>query len=156
VAVSPAVSFEADYQWTRWSVFDTLPVNFAVAPSRAVVESYQNTHGIRIGGTVALSDKVTFRGGWDHHGGAAPQQTVTPLLPEGQRNEFTGGLGWKPSAQWNVAISYQYIRQDDTRGRVSEPPAGVDPFSLNSGLYHLYAHLISATITLHLMPGGEQ
>src|SRR5690349_23875725 len=52
----------------------------------------RNVHFASFTHSAAKDAKWTFRGGWLNHEGAAPDETVTPLLPEGTRNEFTGGF----------------------------------------------------------------
>jgi long-chain fatty acid transport protein len=146
--LSPTLSLEADYQWTHWSLFSRLPVNFQVAPSRVVTEAYRDAQDVRVSAEWATSEKTMIRGGWFYSTAAAPDSTVTPLLPEGARNGFTAGLGWMLSGQLAVDLGYQYLRQNKRRGRTTEAPGGgAGP---NSGLYTLYAHLIGATFTLHL------
>ena len=72
---------------------------------------------------------------------------MTPLLPEGPRNEFTGGIGYRFNSRFAADIAYQYIRQNKRRGRVREPEPGTSPtVALNSGLYTFNAHLFGATL----------
>ena len=150
VAVSPsdAVTFMGEWQWVNWSVFDTLAVDFEFAPDRALVESYQNTNAFRMGFEWNTSEKLTLRGGYLYHEGAAPAAAVTPLLPEGSRSEFTGGFGYRISDKLTANVAYQYIDQNKRRGRVREPEAGAAPTAdLNSGLYTFNAHLFGVTLT---------
>lgn len=90
---------------------------------------------------------MTLRGGYLYHTAAAPDRTVTPLLPEGARNEFTAGIGYGFSDMLRVDAAYQYIRQDRRRGRVEEIGLREPPESVNSGLYSFTAHLFGLTLT---------
>ena len=93
---------------------------------------------------------MNLRGGYLYHEGAAPDQTVTPLLPEGPRNEFTLGGGFKLGSRFALDLAYQYIRQDKRRGRVRDADAGQLPTAdLNSGVYIFNAHLFAATFVVH-------
>ena len=138
----------ADYQWTHWSSFNVLNLTFSpnTLLTRTLNESYKDTHGFRVGAEWVQSGALTVRGGYLHHGGAAPPQTVTPLLPEGQRNEFTAGATVKLARQVTGDVAYQYIRQNDRRGRTREPGTGVDPLTLNNGLYTFGAHLFGVSL----------
>lgn len=141
----------ADYQYTWWSVFDTLVLDFesSATPDRRIIEAYQDTHAGRVGVEYRSSDRLTLRGGYLYHTAAAPDQTVTPLLPEGARNEFTAGAGYALAPNINADVAYQYIRQNDRRGRVQEPPPGQAPTpELNTGVYSFMAHLLGATVTV--------
>jgi long-chain fatty acid transport protein len=153
VQATPQLTLLADYQWTQWSAFDVLPLDFENdVLDTEQVENYDNTHALRLGAEYAVTDAWTARAGLLTHGSAAPDETVTPLLPEGYRNEFTAGLGWQPSDLLEVNVAYQYIAQNDRRGRVRDARAGeTDPTveQLNSGLYSFNAHLIGTTLTLH-------
>jgi long-chain fatty acid transport protein len=138
-----------DYQFTRWGTrFNTLTINFAnPALNRVLYESYQNTNGIRLAGEWAKDAKWTFRGGYLRHQGAAPAETVTPLLPEGRRNEFTGGFTVKLSPGFSADVAYQYIRQDDRRGRTREALFNQVPTTLlNHGVYEFHAHLFGVSL----------
>jgi len=138
-----------DYQFTRWGKrFNTLTINFAnPVLKRVLYESYQNTNGIRLAGEWAKDAKWTFRGGYLRHQGAAPAQTVTPLLPEGRRNEFTGGFTVKLSPGFSADVAYQYIKQDDRRGRTREALFNQVPTTLlNHGVYEFHAHLFGVSL----------
>ena len=66
---------------------------------------------------------------------------MTPLLPEGARNEFTLGAGIAFNPHWHADLAYQYIKQNDRRGTINLA-AG------NTGLYQFSAHLFAAGIAL--------
>jgi len=73
---------------------------------------------------------------------------VTPLLPEGNRNEFTAGATVKLSRGLTADLAYQFVRQNDRRGRTREAlfkPAGHD--GLNNGLYNFHAHLFGVSLS---------
>ncbi len=95
----------------------------------------------RFGTEYQYSSKLQLRGGYLHHGGASPAQFVTPLLPEGERNEFTIGTGITLNPHWHADLAYQYIKQSDRRGTVNLA-AG------NTGLYKFSANLFAAGIAL--------
>lgn len=152
--LTSALTLLADYQFTGWSVFDTLKADFAkdATPDLALVKSYKDTHGFRGGFEYQASDAFTLRGGYLYHTAAAPPETVTPLLPEGKRNEFTVGLGYRLGPSLWANLAYQYVRQDKRRGRVREAPPGTSPdlvvSDINSGLYDFFAHLAGITFTV--------
>jgi long-chain fatty acid transport protein len=148
------LQFLLDYHWTGWSSFDTIPLDFEEdALDQKRNEGYENTHAVRIGAAYDLTDAFTLRGGYLFNQAAAPDRTVTPLLPEANRNHLTAGLGWHATDVVEVNVAYQYLGQNDRRGRVRDERVGEeDPSAedLNSGLYSFNAHLIGTTITIHL------
>lgn len=138
--VTPAVTVLVDYSFVHWALFDTLQINFDdPSLSSTQVEGYKNTHGVRVGLDWAATGKLDVRGGFIYHTAAAPPETVTPLLPEGERNEFTFGLGYAFSDRFRADGAYQYLGQQKRRGRTGELP--------NNGLYQFDAHLIGLTLT---------
>jgi long-chain fatty acid transport protein len=141
----------ADYFWENWKLLDALTLTFSnpATPTKSLVQNDRATSGVRLGGEWTGNDRVTVRGGWLYHSAAAPAETVTPLLPEGSRNEFTGGLGFSLNQQLRADMAYQYIRQQDRRGRVREALSGALPtVNLNSGLYTFHANLVALTLTV--------
>ena len=138
-----------DYQFTRWGKrFYLLNINFAnPLLNRVLYERYQNTNGVRFAAEWAKDAKWTFRGGYLYHQGAAPAETVTPLLPEGRRSEFTGGFAVKLRPGLTADVAYQYVRQNDRRGRTREPPLNQVPTTgMNTGVYDFYAHLFGVSL----------
>lgn len=134
--VSNDWTFMADYHYVVWGWFNTVDIDFANAatPDLALHPQNKDTHGFRFGTEYAYSPKVQLRGGYLYHTGASPDQFITPLLPEGPRNEFTIGAGIALSPKLHADLGYQYIKQNDRRGTVNLA-AG------NTGLYQFSAHL---------------
>src|SRR3989475_11438687 len=110
-----------DYQLTWWSQFNELDISFpqdlSGALDRHLFERYQNTNGFRFGAEWAKSAKWTLRGGYLHHDGAAPPETVTPLLPEGQRNAFTAGATGEIAEELEAGGGGKFVRQRGRAGR---------------------------------------
>lgn len=151
VRATPRLRLLADWHWQNWSEFDRIPLRFDIAPDEIRIENFEDTHTLRLGAEYRTDSRVTLRGGYIYHGPAAPDETVTPLLPEARRHEATAGLGWRISPRFRINVAYQYVGQRDRRGRVREPPSGQPPTTdLNSGVYGFEGHLFSSTLTLHL------
>ena len=157
---TPSLQLLFDYTWTGWSSFDRLELDFENdALDQEQIENYENTSAFRFGAEYAFlggsgfSDGLTLRGGYTYNTSAAPEETVTPLLPEADRNQFTVGLGYQFTPGFGVDLSYQYLDQNDRRGRVRELPENFtedDVAATNSGLYTFSGHLLGATLTFQL------
>jgi long-chain fatty acid transport protein len=121
-----------------WGWFNQLNINFTNprTPDISQYEGYRDSHSFRFGLEFQQSAKTIIRAGYLFHTAAAPDQTVTPLLPEGERNEFTIGLGSELTKGLQANLAYQYIRQQDRNGR-----AGT---TYNNGLYTFNASLFGA------------
>lgn len=132
-----------DYQFTNWTTFYSLDIEFERLGLRQIPERYEEAHGFRFGGEYDFSATTTGRAGFYYHTRAAPPETVTPSLPTGERSSFTLGLGTKLTRSLGLEAYYQYLMQPDTRGRTVE--GGV---AENNGLYEFNAHLVGATLAL--------
>lgn len=125
-----------DYQLVLWSAFDRVTIDFGgTSPDLTLAPNNDDTHGFRFGAEYQHSPKVTFRGGYLYHTSASPDEFVTPLLPESDRNEITLGVSVNASQKIRADVAYQLIRQNDRRGRVFDASIG------NTGLYEFTAHL---------------
>jgi long-chain fatty acid transport protein len=144
---TPALRLLADYQFTRWSMFDVLPLNGAYL-KKDVVESYHNTNGIRVGAELAVGKRNVLRAGFDGHGPASPDQTVTPNLPEGSRREFTAGFGSQLSSNVHFDVSYMYLHQPERAGRTGDGNKAVPTTAENNGVYKFMAHILNASVSL--------
>jgi long-chain fatty acid transport protein len=127
----------ADYQYVVWGWFKSIVIDFANpgTPQEVLSPNNKDSHGIRVGTEYQASPKLSLRGGYLYHTAASPDEFVTPLLPEAPRNEFTAGLGYQLANGLHADLAYQYIAQQDRRGRVFPEPIG------NTGLYTFSAHL---------------
>ncbi len=134
-------TFMGDYQQIVWGWFQALVIDFAnpKTPDRTLNENFRDSHAVRLGVEFQQSPKTAIRAGYLYHTAGAPVQTVTPLLPEGPRNEFTVGIGTQISGGLHLDAAYQYIKQQDRRGR-----AGT---TFNNGLYTFGAHLFGAGLS---------
>ena len=141
----------ADYQFTGWSSFDEIPLEFEKLGDRSREEGYDDTHAVRLGAEYDVVEQLTARAGYLYNTAAAPDEVITPLLPESDRNQFTIGAGWRPVETFEVNVSYQLLQQNDRRGRVRGALPGESVTTdLNQGLYSFGANLFGATLTLHL------
>jgi len=145
-AIRPNAQFAlfVDYQFTNWSLLDEIVIDNEVAPTTTMVQSFENTHGIRLGGEYTLKGGTIVRGGFDAHGPAAPDQSVTPLLPEAARREIAVGVGI-PIQHMRIDVAYQYIHQADRRGRTTDGGLEVPTAAVNNGLFQYHANLFGAS-----------
>ena len=130
-----------------WNVWETLPLEFSILGTKTIVEDYVNTTSWRAGAEYAVSPKTTIRAGFIAHNAAAPDQTVTPNLPEAPRTEITAGVGSHLTDRWAFDFAYQYIDQADRQGRTGDGGLAVPTAALNDGVYTFKANLFGLTLT---------
>lgn len=153
VAVSPLRTFTllADYQYTGWESFDVARIDFAAAgPDADLVLDYQNTSTYRLGGEFAPSDRFALRAGFIYNTAAERDASVSPLLPEAERNYYTAGVGFRPFGNLGIDVGYQYVDQSDRRGRVrNRTSLSQTAEQLNTGVFTANASVLNLTLSYH-------
>jgi long-chain fatty acid transport protein len=143
VSVKPVkqLNLMADFQRTEWEVFTEVPLIFEKLGDQTLVQNYQSTWSYRVGGEYAFEDAhdVRLRAGWLYNDAATPDETVTPALPENERNVFSLGFGARFGPVLTADLGYMYVNQADRVGRSRD---------VNDGLYRDFdAHLISVSFS---------
>ena len=134
-----------DYAWVGWkAAFKELPVDFqGPATDRILIEEYNNTSSVRFGVEHRLVGGATLRGGVAAAAAAAPDVTVTPLLPEQDRSYATIGGSYPLTRTLTAEAAYMRIFTPGRRGRLDERAPGQTAEQLNIGSYTLRASIVS-------------
>ena len=151
VAISPNKDTKilVDLQYTRWSAFDTVTITSQYAPTSVLYENYGDTLGVRLGVEKQMMEgRGVLRFGFDVHNAAAPDQTVTPVLPEGSRQELNVGAGFRLSPKARLDVAYMYLHQPDRAGRTQDSGAAVPTTALNNGTYSYTGNLFAAGLVV--------
>jgi long-chain fatty acid transport protein len=143
ISVKPAKQLNVmfDAQYTNWQVFTEVPLVLEKLGDQTLEENYQSTWSYRLGGEYAFGDAhdVRLRAGWLYNEAATPDETVTPALPENERNVFSLGFGARLGPVLTADLGYMYVNQADRIGRSRD---------VNDGLYQDFdAHLISVSFS---------
>jgi long-chain fatty acid transport protein len=145
-----ATTVSAEYSYVGWKSFNQLPVDFqGGAPDRVLQEDYNNTSGIRLGVDHHLTSGVALRAGFTATAAAAPDETVTPLLPEQDRSLAMFGVGLPFATRFALDATYAHIFTPGRRGRLDERAPGSSTqaaVALSNGSYSLSANILSLTL----------
>ena len=150
----PNTTLSADFAQIQWSSFARLPVSFVLqngtanaALSRTTIENYKNSNSYRFGLEHRFGGDrgVAGRLGFAYSESAAPAETVTPLLPDMNRYNFSGGLGIPLTGRLGrlgaggttLDLAYLRVETEGRRGRTID---------VNNGYYNLNANVISASV----------
>ena len=137
----------ADYSWTGWRAFKELPIEFygpANVSNRVLIEDWNNTSAIRVSAQRSFTGGAQVRAGFSGIASAAPDETVTPLLPEQDRAYLSLGGAYPLSSKFTVEGAYLHVMSAGKRGRVVERSSrNQTAAQLNSGVYDLHAHVFS-------------
>lgn len=109
----------ADVVFFQWSTFDRLPIRFTEFPrlSQDVVEEYENSWQFRTGVERRLGEAWAVRGGYFFDQSPSPAASVSPLLPDADRNGFSLGGTWRHrSFKVDVAAWYLAFKDRSTEG----------------------------------------
>jgi long-chain fatty acid transport protein len=143
-------TLSGEYAYVGWKSFNQLPVDFAGgATDRVLQEDYNNTSSIRLGAERRMASGVALRAGFTASAAAAPDQTVTPLLPEQDRALGMLGAGLPFGGRYVLDASYARIFTPGRRGRLDERAVGsttAQAVALNNGSYSLSANILSLTL----------
>jgi long-chain fatty acid transport protein len=106
-----AWTFEADVNWYQWKTFDALQLEFETEPrlNETIEEQYANSFQYRFGLERVLSDTWAVRGGYFFDETPAPPASISPLLPDANRNGFCLG-GSYVSGQLRLDGAAWYVR----------------------------------------------
>ncbi|MEO5818561.1 MAG: outer membrane protein transport protein, partial [Gemmatimonadaceae bacterium] len=143
-------TLSVDYAYVGWKSFNSLPVDFqGTAPDRVLQEDYNNTSSIRFGAERRFSEGKALRLGFTASTSAAPPETVTPLLPEQDRELAMIGGALPLFSGLVLDATYSHIFTPGSRGRVDERTVGMtsaQALALNNGAYTLNANIFSFSL----------
>jgi long-chain fatty acid transport protein len=90
------LGLEADYMWYKWSVFKELSLDFEEdALDATVEEDYSNTWQFRVCTHYNLTPNLELRLGYIYDKTPQPVGSVSPILPDNNRNDYSIGVGYR-------------------------------------------------------------
>ena len=138
-----------DYAWAGWKQFKTIVIDFsnATTPDRTLIEDYNNSSSFRLGAERSLDNGWKLRGGASLVTAAAPEATVTPLLPDQERKYFSLGAAIPFMGRFTLDAGYLNIWTGGARGRIDDRTARTQTAAqLNTGVFTVKAHILSASL----------
>ncbi len=144
---------EVDANWTGWSSFEEVVIRGDNATAQAVFgpnaaeprgtvvpEHWDDAMNYRLGVRLQRSPTTQLRFGYVYDETPQPEEAVSPLLPDANRNGLTVGYGSNGNGfNWDVAV--MYLKFDDrTRNKTFD---GETPFL---GTYKTTAWLVGLTL----------
>ena len=106
--VSPKWLIETDFNWTGWSSFDELVLDFGNPMLDTVLEEdWDDVWNYRLGVKWMWKDNGEWRFGYVYDETPQPEKSVSPLLPGANRNGFSVGYGFGGGKlTWDLAVMY--------------------------------------------------
>ncbi|KAA3614611.1 MAG: hypothetical protein DWQ05_15045 [Calditrichaeota bacterium] len=104
---------EADYMWFKWSVFDELTLDFDNdALNQTIPFDYANAWQFRVGGEYAINEQLDLRAGYIFDKTPQPIESVSPLLPDDDRHDFSIGFGYT-TGKYIFDAGYMFVNIGD-------------------------------------------
>ena len=143
--------FMAQAEWTQWSLFDELVIEFdnPNQPDNVTIEDWDDSWFFGVGSTYkpAWAEDLTLRLGFAYDQSPVPEKRRTPRIPDEDRYWIAFGAGYSPFPWLEVSASYTHIfipdadidleatDEDTFRGNLSGTyEAGIDIFALQGTL----------------------
>ncbi len=118
----------ADLKWTNFEDFDVVLIEFAEEnPGQDAIDArYENGTSYRIGTEYLLNPAFALRAGYIRDETPVPERSVTPLLPDANRNEFSLGFGYTtgPLQFDGFALLEIFEKRDGPVGADNDLPDG--------------------------------
>ena len=147
VQPTPMWSVEFDAAWTGWSTIDRLTIEFAnTLPADTTPFSWENTMAYSLG-TEYRWRAFRMRGGYTYDVTPIPDETVNPLLPDGNRQWWSVGVG-TTGERWLLDAAYQLIVFDRVKANAfgSRFSSAAPPLDARAnGSYRSHAHVVGVS-----------
>lgn len=128
---------EFDYSWYGWSVFDKIDLVFKDLGVQTLHENYFDEYQLRLGAHYDINENFSVRGGFIYDRTPQPIESVSPLLPDDTRNDFSFGLGYT-NGKFTIDGGYMYVNIGERT--TVEDGVGKNDNNFN-GTYTSHAHL---------------
>ncbi len=146
---SDRVHAEFDYVYFTWTNFDKLSLDFENdALDQDIDFYYDDAWQIRFGLDYVLQpDKIKLMGGYVYDTTPQPLASVSPLLPDSDRNDFSLGAMIK-SGNYDVTLTYMAVIGDERTNIENGRPANPDP-AYPVGTYKSIANIFGVGLSYH-------
>jgi long-chain fatty acid transport protein len=104
----------ANAEWTEWSSFDELVVEFEDGTNSTTTENWDDTWAFSVGANYALNNQWLLRAGLGVDESPVPSAEFrTPRVPDADRQWATFGATWMPSSELGITAGYMHVFADD-------------------------------------------
>jgi long-chain fatty acid transport protein len=151
-AFTEQLTAEFNFMQLGWSSYDVLKIKFkdpvAGKTETESVRNYEDSYSLRFGLEYKVNDRLAVRAGYLRDNHAVPDEYVEPSLPEGDRNLYSVGVGYKIN---NITLDayYMFLQQEDRTITNSNLEVNGQPFPFN-GTYKGLANMFGMTIGISL------
>lgn len=129
-----------------WSHFDKIVLDFVspTNPDQTILERYQDIWQLRFGLDVDVADNLKAMFGYIHDNSPQPTESVSPLLPDANREDFSVGLQWR-GEKLTLTASYMAVLFHDRSNVVDGQIVRFDE-TQPAGTYDSVANIFGAGV----------
>lgn len=134
----PDLELTFDPNYTTWSAYDEVVLDFESAPDRVLARDFKNSFTFRLGAdwSTAVAG-LNLRAGFIFDQNPSPEHTLAPSLPDAHRLDFALGVGYQRG--WfkaDLGYLFVYFLPTDSTSGVEGP----------EGTYRTVSHLLGLTV----------
>jgi long-chain fatty acid transport protein len=109
--ITPQLTLDLSYQWTEWSRFKAIRVDFTNPNQPPVIQpyNYQNSSFVAVGGSYKWDDRLTLRGGFAYDQTPTTDQLRDYRLPDSDRYWLSTGASYRLTDDITITGSYTHI-----------------------------------------------
>lgn len=104
----------ADVNYVSWSAYDTLAFDYEnnteSLDDTKSARSYENTIALRLGAEYTINEKLNVRAGMTYAVSPVQDGYLTPETPDGNRVNYTVGLGYEITEKFALNSSFLFTR----------------------------------------------
>jgi long-chain fatty acid transport protein len=105
----------AGMEWTNWSRFRDLTINFANGRTPSVTEErWRDSVFLSAGAEYRATETVTLRTGFAWDQSPVPNSTRTPRIPDSDRYWLSVGATWQALPRLALTAAYTHVFAGDT------------------------------------------
>lgn len=118
-ALSDRLNIEVNVNWTDWSQFDRLDLEFEDPELNTTIpEDWEDSFSYRFGIEYMASERLRLFGGYLFDETPQPVESISPLLPDANRNDFTFGFGYSfGKATVDISNMFVFFNDRSTEGK---------------------------------------
>ncbi len=133
--------------WTEWSTYDALDINFARPllnrPSSENMKDWNDAWRFGFGAEYALTEQWSLLGGYVFDMCPISEEQTDFMMPSGNRNIFSTGIGYQRENGFYATLSYAYLMMVENTRLVHNSYNNTDAYATFA---NMDAHMISASV----------
>ena len=155
--LTPQARVEFDAVHFGWSHFDELALDFGnPALNQTIPEAYEDVWQLRFGAQYAATDKLTLLGGFVQDNSPQPVESMSPLLPDADRKDYSFGLQYHLSERVTLTGTWMTVNFDERTNVVDGAQVvfdedvteyGAGPYPNPAGSYDSYADIFGVGVS---------